>query len=391
MIWCEIDVGALSENMRAFRRLIGPTPILAPAVKANAYGHGLTLAARAFLEGGADWLCVHSVDEASALRAAQITAPIYVMGPIPLDDLPRAAALEVRAVAYNREMITRLGEAGLKMRLHLKIETGNHRQGLEIPSALALADQIAATPGLTLEGIASHFADIEDTTDHSYARLQLTRFNEAHAALRARGHAPAMRHLSNTAATLLWPDQRMDMVRVGIGAYGLWPSAETRIAAALVGRADPGLRPALIWKTRVGQIKAIPEGAYVGYGRTFQATRPTRLAVLPVGYYDGYDRGLSNLAHVLIRGRRAPLRGRVCMNLIMVDATDIPEVCLEDEVVLLGAQGEAEITAEAMAGWAHSINYEIITRIAAHVPRRATRAPAERPAIEARAYRPPRP
>lgn len=368
-VWCEVHADALAHNVRTFRRLVGPDVRLAPAVKGGAYGHGLVPAAKAFVAGGADWLCIHEIDEARRLRAAGIEVPLHQVGPTLLADLAEVERLGVQPVVYNRETVERLASLGARAKLHLKLETGNHRQGLELPAALALAELIRATPGLELAGVSSHFANIEDTTDHRYARRQLARFEAAVAALRAAGHPVPIRHLSNSAAALLWPDQGFEMVRLGIGGYGLWPSKETRVAAALAGRGRIDLRPALAWKARVAQIKTVPEGAFVGYGCTFMTTHETRLAIVPVGYYDGYDRALSNLAHVLIRGRRAPVRGRVCMNIIMVDVTDIPAAALEDEVVLLGAQGDDRISAEQLAGWAGTINYEVVTRIGGHVPR----------------------
>ncbi|MCK6570841.1 alanine racemase [Myxococcota bacterium] len=388
--WVEVDTAALTENVRAFRHLVGST-LLAPTVKSNGYGHGLLLAARAFLAGGADWLCVDALDEARTLRAAGIAAPIYVFGYVPLDELAEAASLDLRLVVYNRETIDRLAALGAQVRVHLKVETGNHRQGLPPAEVLALADHLRRSPGIVLEGLSSHFANIEDTTDHTYARHQLACFEAAVAALQAAGHAVPMRHLSNTAATLLWPDQRFEMVRLGIGAYGIWPSKETRIAALLTGRAEMPLRPALTWKTRVAQVKSVPEGAFVGYGCTYMTTHPTRLAILPVGYADGFDRGLSNLAHVLIRGRRAPVRGRICMNITMVDVTDIPDAALEDEVVLLGGQGSERLTADQIGDWAQTISYEVLARIGGHLPRvEVPGSAAPHPGAAARAWRPPR-
>jgi len=388
-IWCEVDTDALAANLRTFRRLVGPQSRLAPTVKANAYGHGLLLAARAFVSGGADWLCVHGVDEARRLRQAGLDLPLYVLGPVLLDALPEASALDLRVVVYNEATVARLVSLDLPLRLHLKIETGNHRQGIEVGQALHLAEAIAAAPKLELEGVASHFANIEDTTDHRYARTQLARFEDAVSALRDAGHSIPIRHLSNSAAAILWPEQTYEMVRIGISAYGLWPSTETQVAAALAGRGDTALRPALTWKTRVGQIKNVPEGAFIGYGCTFMTTHPTRLAVLPVGYFDGYDRGLSNLAHVLIRGRRAPVRGRVCMNIVMVDVTDIAEAELEDEVVLLGQQETERVSAEQIGAWAGTINYEVISRIGGHLPRIPVHGVASPPDSGA-IYRPPK-
>lgn len=364
--------------MQALRSLVGPEVLLAPAVKANGYGHGLELAARAFLAGGADWLCVNAVYEARALRQAGIDAPLYLMGYAGLHELEEVLRLGLRLVVYNTETIDALGRLsallGLPARVHLKLETGNHRQGVELPQAFLLADRCVER-GVVLEGLATHFANIEDTTDHQYARLQLETFEKGVQALRRAGHALPVCHVANSAATLLWTRAQQSMVRPGIAAYGLWPSTETFVTAALEGRARIPLMPALTWKTRVAQIKPVPVGGYVGYGCTYMATHPTRLAILPFGYYDGYPRALSNLAWVLIRGQRAPVRGRVCMNIVMADVTDIPGVCLEDDVVILGAQGEQRITAEQLGSWGQTINYEIVARIADHVPRVASPQP----------------
>jgi alanine racemase len=388
--WCDIDTSALADNVRTFRRLVGERVLLAPAVKANGYGHGLSLAARAFVGAGADWLCTDSVDEAAAVRAAGVTAPVHIMGYVPLDDLPRVAALDASLVVYNAATVERMAALRCPLRVHLKLETGNHRQGVELHEALALAARLREIPGATLQGVCSHFANIEDTTDHAYARHQLTRFEDAVTALRAAGHEVPLRHLSNTAATLLWPDQRFEMVRVGLGAYGHWPSKETRVAALLTGRSDVALRPALTWKTRVAQVKDVPAGAFIGYGCTYMTTHTTRLAILPVGYADGFDRGASNLGWVLVGGRRAPVRGRVCMNILMVDVTDVPEVRLEDEVVLLGRQGDAVVSAEQMADWSGTIQYETLARIADHVSRHDRPGSGPPGWDETGAYRPPR-
>jgi alanine racemase len=398
LIWCETDVAALRRNMEAFRALVGSDVLLAPTVKGEAYGHGLEWAARAFLDGGADWLCVATVEEVERLRRAGITVPIHVVGYVERAALGRAVAADARLVVYDVQTIRALAALGhgagpegdRPIRLHLKLETGNHRQGVQGAEAVSIARAIADAPHLQLEGVSSHFANIEDTTDHRYARQQLARFEAEIAALHADGHATPIRHLSNTAAALLWPDQAFEMVRIGIGGYGLWPSKETRIAALMSGRGATRLQPALTWKTRVAQVKSVPAGAAIGYGCTYITTHPTRLAILPVGYYDGYDRGLGNLAHVLVRQHRAPVRGRVCMNVVMVDVTDVPGVSVEDEVVLLGRQGELEITAEQLADWADTINYEVVTRIGGHLERRPVSSSAPEDASEASAYRPPR-
>ncbi len=360
--WVEVSADALRHNISQLRELVGATR-LAPVVKANAYGHGLELAARVFADAGADWLCVNALFEARRVREAGLDLPIYILGHVPAEDMQEASSLGCHVVVYTSDVV----EAGARARdpaqLHLKLETGNNRQGLQPQEALELARQIQAAPGVSLAGLTTHFADVEDTTDHSFAREQVDRFERFRDRLRDEGIAPGLCHVSNSAATILWQHAHMDLVRAGIACYGMWPSTEAYVAALMMDRAAVDLRPALCWKTRVAQVRRVQAGEFVGYGRTFCTTHAGKLAVLPVGYYDGYDRKLSNLAYVLIRGRRAQIRGRVCMNLIMVDVTDVPGVQPGDEVVLLGQQGEEQITAEQMATWAGTINYEITTRI----------------------------
>lgn len=373
--WIEVDTDRLAGNIAGFRRLVGPDVLLAPTVKANGYGHGLLMAARAFLLGGADWLCVNSLREAQRLRDAGIEAPLYLLGPLPAD--PEAASLALslgcRVVVHDLAGFEALAGAATEAapaRLHLKIETGTHRLGLDPPEALVLAKRASALPHVQFEGACSHFADVEDTTDHEFARSQRGLFEQFVADATEAGVPPRLRHFSNTAAALLWPESWYELIRLGIGAYGMWPSSETLVTAALEGRRDAvSLRPALTWKTRIAQVRTAAAGAYVGYGRTYRCTHESRLAVLPVGYYDGYDRRLSNVAYVLIGGRRAPVRGRVCMNMTIVDVTHVPEAALGDEVVLLGAQGEERLSAEQVAGWIGTINYEVTTRINEALPR----------------------
>ncbi len=374
LTWCEVSREALRNNVEEFRRLVGPRCRLAPVVKANAYGHGLEIAARVFAEAGADALCVHDLWEAGRVRAAGLSLPVVVLGPLSPEQAAEAVALGgIEPTVVDATLVQALEGAGEASRaptgVFLKFESGTNRQGVRLPEVLDLARRIASSRWVRLLGLSMHFADIEDTTDHTFARGQMARFLEAVEALRREGLDVPVRSAGNSAATILWPEAHLDLVRVGIGAYGMWPSTETFVAAALTHRERVALRPALTWKTRVAQVKDVPPGEFIGYGRTFRTTHPTRIAVLPVGYYDGYDRGVSNMAYVLVRGRRAQVRGRVCMNLIMVDVTDVPGVAPGDEVVLLGQDGEEAITAERFAQWAGTINYEVTTRIAESVPR----------------------
>jgi alanine racemase len=223
-------------------------------------------------------------------------------------------------------------------------------------------------------GITSHFANIEDTTNPTYAQSQLQRFHQIALELKqthASYSSSPLLHMANSAASILWPNQIMDLARIGISAYGHWPSKETQILARYQ-HIDLHLQPALTWKTRLAQIKPVPQGAKIGYGCTYTTLRPSIIGVVPVGYHEGYDRKISNVGHVLIQGQRAPVRGRICMNMMMVDLTDLSNIhSLKrgDEVVLLGKQDDEEITAELLASWAQTIQYEMLSRIPIHVPR----------------------
>ena len=250
------------------------------------------------------------------------------------------------------------------------METGTGRQGVLPERVEGFVEQLQAVPGANLVGVSTHFANIEDTLNHDYAQSQLDKFQRALGVLEGLKVKPDYIHTAATAAAILFDKTHFGLVRAGIGIYGHWPSRETYLSTLLGHRPVPDLRPVLTWKTRLVQIKELPEGSYIGYGCTYRATRPIRVGVLPVGYADGYDRKLGNSAYVLIRGKRAPVIGRVCMNLTMVDISDIPQAGLEDEVVLLGRDGEERISAETMAEWAGTINYEILTRLSPLLPRK---------------------
>jgi alanine racemase len=372
LTWIEIDSKAFRNNVKSLRKLAGPRAIAA-AVKANAYGHGLKEIITLLMDGDVEYIAVHSLEEAIAARRFGWKKEILMVGYIALADLGAVLEYHLEPTVYNMETINRLGYLAKKFErkiaFHLKIETGTNRQGIEEGKIGLFADAVKKYGRLQFKGISMHFANIEDTTDHSYANLQLARFDEFVSKIRKLGLNPVYRHTACSAALLLFEDTKMEMVRPGIALYGLWPSKETYLSYRLQGGSNNILSPVLTWKTRVIQKKDVPADAFIGYGCTFRTTAKTRLAILPVGYYDGYDRGLSNLSYVLIKGRRAPVRGRICMNLMMVDITDIRGVRLEEPVVLLGRDGSETISADQMAAWANTVNYEIICRIGGHIPR----------------------
>lgn len=369
----EVRRAALVHNIREFRRLIGPKRRFLAVVKANAYGHGLVEVAAIALRNGVDWLGVHSAGEGAALRRAGVSAPVLVLGYVPVPMLEEAVEHDLRLTVYNRETIRRLAalsrKLGRTVRLHLKVETGTWRQGVDPGNAAAFAREIGKHPGLVLEGLSSHFANIEDTTKHDYPRLQLEAYRSACRSLSEHGIRIPVKHMSCTASTILFPEPEFNMARVGIGLYGHWPSKETYVSCLMMKKRPVSLVPVLSWKACVAQVKKVPARSSIGYGCTYKTTRPTVLAVIPVGYFDGYDRGLSNVAHVLVRGKRAPLRGRVAMDFIVVDVTDIPGVKLEDEATLIGTDGRERLTADDLAAWAGTISYEILARINPLLPR----------------------
>lgn len=372
--WIEVDASRLAGNVAAFRRRVGPDVLLAPVVKSNGYGHGLERAARAFVAGGADWLCVHAVSEARRVLDLRVPNTVFMVGPWEDD---AAVDLVRRGVHLTHSEPTRLDaleaaarEAQRPAMLHVKVETGTHRQGMDLDALRTTVQRIGASDVLELVGLHSHFANIEDTTQHDFARAQIARFEAAVELARGLGVPPRIRHIGSSAAAILFPETHYDMVRPGIAAYGYWPSRETRVSAKDHDTADLPLEPALTWKSVLSEIKRVPAGGYIGYGCTDKVEVDSRIGIVPVGYADGYRRAMSGRAHVLVQGRRCAVRGRICMNLVMVDLTHLDGVSVGDEVVLLGAQRDERITAEQMADWAQTIPYEVVAGLSAEIERR---------------------
>jgi alanine racemase len=322
--------------------------------------------------GRVDSFGVHTVDEAESLSRLALNRPALILGYLGRAQAGRAVEIGAEVTVYNRETIEALSaaaaRAGRSVRCHVKVETGVHRQGILPEDLDPFVDALLGLPGLELAGVSTHFANIEDTTDHSYAKRQLALFGELASRIRARAPG-AICHCACSAAVLTMQETFFDMVRVGISLYGLWPSKETLLSCQLEGSAAALLQPVMTWKTRIAQVKDVARGSFIGYGCSFRATRPMRIAVLPVGYADGYDRRLSGIGHVLIEGKRAPVLGRICMNILMADVTDIPAAALEGVVVLLGRQGAEEIGAAQIAAQCNTIPYEIVARIGPHIPR----------------------
>jgi alanine racemase len=371
--WIEVSRAALAGNIALFRRLLQPGTAFLAVVKANGYGHGLQQVAQVCVDEGVDMLGVHTADEVAALRRAGVRLPVLVMGYLTPRQVAEVVDPGVHVLVSSRQVLEALAahsrRLGVALPLHIKVDTGTHRQGVPPAEAADLADAARAA-GLAVTGLATHFANIEDTTDHSYAYLQLERFRGVVAAVRDRvGPVPVV-HAACSAAALLFREADFNMVRVGISLYGHWPSKETHLSWLLEhGRDGVKLEPALAWRARVGQVKEVAAGAPIGYGLSYRPTRASRIAVLPVGYAEGYPRALSSRGRVLVHGRAAPVVGRVCMNIFMADVTDVGRVEDGDVATLIGADGNERVTVEELAENAGTINYEILARLSPTLPR----------------------
>lgn len=362
--WAEVDLDAIAHNVRAFQSHAGPDVEVFAVVKANAYGHGAAPVARAALESGATRLAVHRAIEGVQLRRAGLVAPVLVMGYTP----PAAAAQVVEwrltpsliTMAFAQALSDVSLAAGVRTPVHLKIDTGMNRYGLQPQEVVDFARALIELPGIALEGIFTHFATA-DSADQTHLRSQLKDFEAVLASLHQAGIAPPLVHACNSAASMRLPEGHFNAIRPGISLYGMDPSAEWPPVFPL--------QPALTLKSRVSRVRDLPSGAGISYGRTYVTGQPERAALVSVGYGDGYHRILSNRSQVLVGGRRAPLRGRVCMDQFVVDVTGIPNVRQDDEVVLVGRQGDEQIRAEEVAAWCGTINYEVTTGLLPRVTR----------------------
>jgi alanine racemase len=359
-----VDLDAIAHNLRAIRAQVGPEREILAVVKANAYGHGLVDVARTALRHGATRLAVSRVGEGEALRMAGVTAPVLVMGYSSPSEAPDVVANNLTVAVGDWPVVEALngaaGAEGRRARVHIKVDTGMGRFGLLPEEVVAFLDGVSRLHHLHVEGIFTHFATA-DAADKAYTLVQFARFNEVVAAANQAGHTFALRHAANSAAILDLPETHLDAVRPGIILYGLYPSTA-------VSQSIP-LKPALAITSRVGRVRTLPAGASIGYDRTYITPHEMPVALVPVGYGDGYPRFLTGQAEVLINGRRAPLVGRVCMDQFVVDISDVGPVQLNDEVVLLGQQEEATITAEELADRAGTINYHIVTNLLPRLPR----------------------
>ena len=357
-----VDMDILSSNMDAIREKAG-VPVMA-VVKADAYGHGAVQVAR-LLQDKCAFFCVSSILEAMELRQAGLTKPILLLGYTPAEAYPTAIREGIRPTIYRMEDALALSQAAqaaqLPARFHFAVDTGMSRIGFQVTERDAdICAEIAGLPGLYAEGLFSHFATA-DCADLTRAKQQAERFAAFDEMLQKRGVNIPIRHLNNSAGLMNFKTP-YEMARSGIITYGMYPSDE-------VDQSLLSLRPALQWLSRVSHVKTLPAGREISYGGTYVTGADTLVATIPVGYADGYRRNLSGRFHVLIRGQKAPILGRICMDQMMVDVTAIPGVTVGDQVTLIGTDGGETITVEEIAARADSFNYEFVCGISRRVPR----------------------
>ena len=359
--WAEVNLTQLSQNLKAIRTHVAPAKVMI-IVKANAYGHGLAEVSK-HLAPQADYVGVAVLEEGIFLRELGVTTPIIVLGGIWGDQVPQYLQHDLTLTASSVERLEQIdavaGKMGIKAKVHLKIDTGMERIGVHYYSARTIQEAALKCVNVEVEGIFSHFANA-DASDLTHARLQLERFSEVLRFYDKNSLPMPIRHMANSAAILQLPESHLDMVRPGIMLYGVYPAADVVRSVEV--------RPALAWKSRVVYFKVVKPGHPVSYGSTWQSDHPVRIVTVPVGYGDGYFRNLSDKAQVIIRGKKYPQVGRVCMDQMMVNI-ESDSAFNGDEVTLMGEADGETITAQDLADWAGTIPYEILTNINTRVPR----------------------
>ncbi len=358
----EVDMARLTANLNAIRAHVGKAKVM-PVLKANAYGHGLIEVAKLMVSLGADYLGAAFLEEGILLRRQGITTPVLVLGGLAGEQIPLFLKNDLTLTASSVDKLRLIEEAaealGIRAKVHLKIDTGMGRVGVQYYNAGELLEASLQCKHVEVEGIYSHFANA-DAEDLTHARLQLERFMEVLSFYERRSLPPPMRHMANSAGILQLPESHLDLVRPGIMLYGVYPSPECQRTIAV--------EPALQWRSQVSYFKVVRPGHPVSYGSTWQSDKPVRVVTIPVGYGDGYFRALSNRAQVLINGRRYPVAGRVCMDQMMA-CLDWDSAYNGDTVTLIGTDGGQTITADDVAAWAGTIPYEVLTNINTRVPR----------------------
>lgn len=376
----EIKCKAIENNVHFIRKLIGPDVIICAVIKGKAYGHGVEVAIPALEYSGVTHFALYSSSEAKeAYKVMDESSTLMVMGFIFEEDLKWIIQHHIEFYVSNLEILGAAIEWAKKLktpaRIHIDVETGMNRTGLPLRELKKAIPMIKAhAKHLMLQGLTSHLAGAESIANHTRIKKQFTVFRKRRKLLHENGISPAIHHIASSAATISYPDTRLDMVRTGILIYGYWPTKETFInyIHRRKDKSDP-LKRALIWRTQVMLTKTVPEGEFIGYGLSYQARNTMEIMILPVGYCNGYSRSLSNNGHVLVKGQRAEVIGSVNMNMILCDISMIKEkINIGDEVVLIGKQGEMEISFTSFADMNNSLNYEILARLPGNIERVCT-------------------
>jgi alanine racemase len=372
--WAEVSLPALRHNFRILQQHVGPDVAICAVVKCDAYGHGAPECALALEQDGAKWFGVTSTDEGVILREAGITGRVLVMCGVYRGEEEDALRLSLTPAVFRLQDVEVIAEAARRQRrtspvpVHLKIDTGMARLGLPLADLESFAANIQRLPEIELEGVFSHLASSEVLDDEATQR-QIERFNSALQTLAARRLRPRFRHLANTSAAIERPDTWHNFVRPGLALYGYEQSPCYRDGSPVTAPALP-LRPVLAWKTRVIAVRDVPAGQAVGYNGAYRTTVPSRIATVSVGYGDGLSRRLFGNGEMLLRGQRAPIRGRISMDLTLVDVTHIAGAAIGDEVTLIGRDGTQEISARDLAQWEGTVVYETLCNLTKRVPRR---------------------
>lgn len=361
--WCEVSLDALVHNLNQFKKL-APNKKIMGVVKADAYGHGVFEVSRTLMDNGADALAVASAEEAFQLRNSGIKIPILILGHTPIESIGDLVENDIMPTIYNfstAKAVSNIAQRKNKIaKIHVKVDTGMNRLGYPFTDeGVEQILDLARMPNVKIEGVFTHFA-LADEDDESFTNLQFERFTNVVEKLEKRGLYIPLKHACNSAAAMRFPHMHLDMIRIGIALYGLYPSEI---------KYDLKLMPVMQLKSTIAHIKEVGPGEKISYGGTYQTAVKTKIATIPIGYADGYSRLLSNKAKVIVNGKLAPVLGKICMDQCMIDVTNVNNISIEDEVVLFGKQGDLFIPIEELAKIEGTISYELLCVIGKRVPR----------------------
>ncbi len=361
-----LDSEALRHNYLTFKDLSAPS-VAIPVVKSNAYGHGLEEVYEALTPLNPPWFGVNYITEAQRLRKLGFTGRILVVGPVAASQVQASADMDLDIFLVEPKMLEVWLQLPKRPRGHLKIDTGMSRQGFLPEDVPSLIPRLKPANN-DLVGLCSHFSNVEDVLAQSYANQQIAAFEQIKILMKDSGFN-LMPHMAASSSALIMPEARLALTRIGISLYGLWPSRTNQLSFIQSQKREIELKPVMKWMTEVAIVKGVHAGQFIGYGCTYKALRDMRIAVLPVGYYEGYPRIASNRGHVLIQGEQCPIVGRICMNMMMVDITHLPTVEVGEAVTLIGRDGSEVIEASSIGDWAETIHYEIVTQLNPAIPK----------------------